>query len=125
MPYIKYVILYILNKGSLVMIDENFITDVNRHKSREWSSEHIFDSFKVRAVLKDSEDLITSINNKSIIARRLTKDVGPEGESWVMEDNRNGQTEIYLDNTYVFVMWKLRKDETIEMIERIEQHKDD
>jgi hypothetical protein len=102
------------------------ITKVNRFDSK-WDAKTMFTGFKIRAVLKKSSDTITNINHMAQLRRRLQREVGVEGEEWLLQANAHTyDDELYLKNAGKLIMWKLQDHEKFNLLfERIEQHKDD
>lgn len=102
------------------------ITKVNRFNAG-WAAETLFSGFRVRAILKASTDTITNIQNKAALDKKLRREVGTEGEDWLLVTNpQTNIGELYLINSGKLVMWKLQDHEKFsELFDRVEQHKDD
>jgi len=102
------------------------IRPVNKYATR-WNPDTIFTGFKVRAVLIKSNDLITNIQEMHQLRRRLKREMGVEGEDWVLEENpHTEENELYLQNTGKLVMWKLQDNaKFVELFAFVEQHTDD
>lgn len=107
------------------MSEKLVIEKVNRHES-DWDPKTMFTGFMIRAVLKEQPDMITKINAKSSLHRRLKREIGEEGEDWILQTNdRTGEDELYLKNSGKLVMWKLQNVEKFNgLFERVEQHRD-
>lgn len=107
------------------MSEKLVIVKVNRHDS-QWDPKTMFTGFMVRAVLKEHNDMITKINAKSKLHRRLKREVGEEGTDWILQTNdRTGEDELYLKSSGKLIMWKLQNVENFNgLFERVEQHRD-
>lgn len=101
------------------------IIKVNRFDA-QWDPSTLFSGWRVRAILKASSDAITNINNKSALEKRLRREVGVEGEDWLLQTNPlTNENELYLINTGKLIMWKLQDHERFStLFDRVEQHKD-
>ena len=91
-----------------------------------WDPKTLFTGFKIRAVLKHHDDVLTAINSRYQLARRLKREMGTEGTDWLLQENPiTGDNELYLQTSGKLVMWKLLDNVKFnELFERVEQHKD-
>lgn len=98
----------------------------NRYDS-DWNPNLLFSGFKIRALLILSSDVITNITTTSQLRKRLTREVGKEGNDWLIEENPiTGRTELYLMNSGKLLMWKLQDNENFDtLFEFVEQHTED
>lgn len=101
------------------------IIKVNKHEAG-WDASVLYTGFQVRAILKEHTDAITKVNARYQLTRRLRREMGEEGEGWViMANSRTGEDELYLQNSGKLIMWKLQNTEKFnELFGRVEQHKD-
>jgi hypothetical protein len=101
------------------------IKAVDRHQAN-WDAKTLFTGFKIRAILRHTEDAISNINNLYALRKRLAREVGTEGEDWILQSNGvTNEGELYLQNSGKLVMWKLQDhDKFMKLFDRIEQHKD-
>ena len=101
------------------------ILKVNRFAAN-WDPKTLFSGFSIRAVLTHSNDMITKIQNTSKLRKRLTREMGDEGESWLLQENpRTDEVELYLQTAGKLIMWKLQDYEKFNgLFDRVEQHKD-
>lgn len=101
------------------------IVKVNRFDAG-WNPATLFTGFRVRAILKASGDAVTNINNRVALDKKLRRDIGTEGEDWLLETNPStGLDELYLQNSGKLIMWKLQDNEKFStLFDRVEQHKD-
>lgn len=104
----------------------NEVTRINKFETNDWHAPLLFSEFKVRATLKHTTDLITKLEAKRQLKRRLLREVGPEGQEWHLVTNtRTRNDELYLKSTGRLMMWKLQNLERFEgLFEKIEQHED-
>jgi redox-regulated HSP33 family molecular chaperone len=107
------------------MHEKLIIEKVDRHKAN-WDPKTLFTGFKIRAVLVHQEDMITKINAKHQLQRRLKREMGEEGAEWILQTNpRTGEDELYLQNSGKLIMWKLQDVAKFNgLFEKVEQHKD-
>lgn len=101
------------------------ILKVNRFVAN-WDPKTLFSGFTIRAVLKHTDDMITRIQNTASLKKRLTREMGEEGEDWLMQDNPiTGEVELYLQTAGKLIMWKLQDAQKFNgLFDRVEQHKD-
>lgn len=101
------------------------IKAVDRHDA-DWDVKTLFTGFKIRAILRHTECVITNTNNLYTLRKRLSREVGTEGSDWILQSNpTTGEGELYLQNSGKLVMWKLQDhDKFMALFDRIEQHKD-
>lgn len=104
----------------------NEVTRINKFETNDWCSVYLFSDFQVRATLVGSTDVITKIEAKRQLKRRLLREVGAEGVEWHLITNKlNNKDELYLKNSTRLIMWKLQNLSRFEGIfEKIEQHED-
>lgn len=107
------------------MHEKLVILKVNRNEAN-WDAKTLFTGFNTRAILTSHEDLITKINAIHQLKRRLKREMGEEGEEWILQTNdRTGEDELYLKSSGKLVMWKLQDVTKFNgLFERVEQHKD-
>lgn len=101
------------------------IQKVNRYDA-DWDASTIFSGFTHRAVLAGTTDVITSIDKRSRITKRLRREVGEEDVDWMVQSHpRTGEVEVYLKSSGILLMWKLQNHEEFnELFDRVEQHTD-
>lgn len=99
------------------------IQRVNRYEA-DWDPQTMFSGFNIRAVLANTNDLITMISEKSRLKKRLLREVGEEGVDWILQDHpRLAQVELYLKSSGTLIMWKLQDHENFnKLFDRVEQH---
>lgn len=102
------------------------IKKVNRYEA-DWDPSTIFTGFKIRAVLAGTNDVITAIQQRSRLQKRLKREVGEEGVDWKLQNHPNSnEVELYLQNSGTLLMWKLQDHEEFnKLFDRVEQHTDD
>jgi hypothetical protein len=101
---------------------------VNKYdNSNHWVPETMFSGFKVRAVLKKSNDLITHAMELAQLRKRLTRELGVEDVDWILGENPYTlHNELYLQNSSKLIMWKLQdNDQFTGLFDHVEQHSDD
>lgn len=101
------------------------INKVSRYEAG-WDPTTIFTGFTIRAVLAGTKDPITRISEKARLSKRLRREVGDEGEDWVIRDDpMTGEAEVYLKSSGPLIMWKLQDHEAFSsLFDRVEQHTD-
>lgn len=101
------------------------IKKVSRYEAG-WDPTTIFTGFTIRAVLAGTKDPITRISEKARLGKRLKREVGEEGEEWILlDDPRTGEAEVYLKSSGPLIMWKLQDHEAFsKLFDRVEQHTD-
>jgi hypothetical protein len=94
--------------------------NVNKFES-DWESSLLFSDLNCRAIFKPRTDVIGRINDISRLKKFLKRDIGDEGEDWLMI---NGNPDrLYMKNFSIFVIWKLRDTLNIDdLFEKLEQH---
>lgn len=102
------------------------IQRVNRYEA-DWDPKTIFAGFNIRAVLANTNDLITRISEKSRLQKRLRREVGEEDVDWILQDHpRTSEVELYLKSSGTLIMWKLQDHESFnKLFDRVEQHTED
>jgi len=92
-----------------------------------WAPDVLFTGFTVRAVLKRHESLITRQEELSDLRHRANREIGVEGEDWVLEVNeQEDQDEFYIQSSDQLVLWKLMdNDKFMKMFEYVEEHTTD
>ena len=87
-----------------------------------WAPAALFRNFHIRVVLKDDIGFILQINLLSKLKKQLISDIGFEDENWFI-DEREGRCELYLVNSSVLLIWKLRDfNDFFSMFNVIEYH---
>jgi hypothetical protein len=101
------------------------IIKVNRYDA-DWDPSTIFSGFTHRAVLAGTTDVITAIDQRSRISKRLRREVGEEGVDWMVQTHpRTNEVEVYLKSSGILLMWKLQNHEEFsKLFDRVEQHTD-
>jgi hypothetical protein len=101
------------------------IIKVNRYDA-DWDAETMFSGFTHRAVLAGTTDVITAIDQRSRITKRLRREVGEENVDWMVQTHpRTGEVEVYLKSSGILLMWKLQNhEEFATLFDRVEQHTD-
>lgn len=99
------------------------IQKVNRYDA-DWDPKTIFTGFGIRAVLANTNDMVTRITNTSRLRKRLSREVGVENEDWILQDHpTNEDVELYLKSSGTLLMWKLQDHQAFsELFDRVEQH---
>lgn len=92
-----------------------------------WDPTTIFTGFTIRAVLAQTNDVITKIQERTRLYKRLKREAGEEGVDWILQDSpTSNEVELYLKSSAKLVMWKLQDHESFnKLFDRVEQHVDD
>ena len=101
------------------------IIKVNRFDAG-WDATTLFTGFTIRAVLAQTNDMVTKIQERSRLHKRLRREAGEEGVDWILQDSPySDEVELYLQNSAKLVMWKLQDHESFnKLFDRVEQHVD-
>ena len=101
------------------------ISKVNRYEA-DWDPKTIFSGFSIRAVLAGTTDVIFAIDQRSRISKRLRREIGDEGEDWMVQTHpRTNEVEVYLKSSGTLLMLKLQDHEEFsKLFDRVEQHTD-
>lgn len=93
----------------------------------EWNPEHIYDGFNTRAIINDFGGcFITKIDAITRLKKRLTREIGEEGENWVIDINPiTDSEELYLKDSSLILMWKIQNsDKVLALFSKVIAHED-
>jgi hypothetical protein len=101
------------------------IAKVDRFQA-DWDASTMFTGFKIRATLTRTNDMITALDQKARLQKRLRREIGEENVDWKLITNPiNGDDELYLHSSGTLLMWKLQNNEDFDkLFDRVEQHTD-
>jgi hypothetical protein len=107
----------------MTQLDVKFVSKYETN----WNPHLVFKPYKVRAILKTHNDVITAISERYQLQRRLKRELGEEGDTWTLQENPlTRDEELYMMDTNKILMWKLQDAERfVAMFDRIEQHTDE
>ena len=110
------------------MKDTDFVISVSKYDD-SWMPSCLFNGFNTKVILKDPESkcLIEKGDNIERLKKRLEKDVGEEGEDWIIDENpMTGEEELYLRDDSVITMWLIRAAEQVKtLIREVHNHQDE
>lgn len=99
--------------------------DVNKFVEG-WYPSTLFSSFDIRVFPTFQNDIISRMEQISVIRRKLTKKLGEEDIDWFIVEDHRGFVELYMKDSGVLILWKLNDhEEFTELFDRVEQHREE